>query len=267
MDELATRTALVTGGSRGIGAATARALGKRGATVAVGYLQDDENAAAFAADTATEGIQCLAVAADVATSAGAAQLVEKVQAEIGPLDILVNNVGDFDRRRLSETSPDEWDHIIASNLSSAFYMSRCVLPSMRSRRRGHIVNIGLAAAYALRAAANIAPYAIAKAGIEILTRSLASEEGGSGIMINCVAPGLIDNGHLSAHEREWMLRRVPSGRLGRPEDVAEVVAFVVSPKACYVSGATIAVSGGWDWADRTTMYDPPAQSRLTAYHG
>jgi NAD(P)-dependent dehydrogenase (short-subunit alcohol dehydrogenase family) len=255
MGELSTKTALVTGGSRGIGRAIAHALGGRGATVAVGYLKDVVSAEAVVTDLAEEEIVCMAIAADVRTFKGARNLVDATHAAIGPIDILVNNVGEFTLRPLGETSPQKWDDIIASNLNSAFYTTSCVLPSMRARGSGHIVNVGLSAAIGLRAAANIAPYAIAKTGIDILTRSLASEESARGITVNCVAPGLIDNGHLSERETQWMSRRVPAGRLGRPEEVAEAVAFLVSERARYISGATLAVSGGWDWNDRVTDHD------------
>ncbi|HEY2141628.1 MAG TPA: SDR family oxidoreductase [Solirubrobacteraceae bacterium] len=256
MGELSTKkTVLVTGGTRGIGKAIAYALGQEGAVIAVNYLRDRRSADAMVTEAASAGIHCVAFPADVSTAGGAAYLVAAVEDQIGPIDVLVNNVGEFALGELGTTSPGAWDKTIASNLSSIFYVSRHALPSMRARRNGCIVNVGLAPAYAIRAAPNIAPYAIAKAGVGILTKSLASEEARCGIRVNCVAPGLVDSGHLSAQELDWMLKRLPLGRVGRPEEVAAAVAFLASERASYISGATLAVSGGWDWEDRATRYD------------
>ena len=124
---------------------------------------------------------------------------------------------------------EEWRRVLDSNLSSVHYMCRAVLPSMRSRRRGSIINIGLGPVHQLRAAPNIAAYAIAKTGVLILTPSLAVEKAPCGIRVNCVSPGLIDNGYLPPEEQEWMQRRVPMGRLGRPAEAASLLASGRAP--------------------------------------
>lgn len=257
---LAGQTALVTGSSRGIGRAIAVCLGERGADVAVNY-RSDEAAAGEVVDLLRRlGRRALAIRADVSDPSEVATMAATAQKELGPIDILVNNVGEFTLKSLADTSEREWAEILASNLSSAFYTSRHLLRDMRARRRGRVVNIGLSPTHLVRAAPNVAPYAIAKTGLAILTRSLAAEEARYGITVNCVAPGLIDNGFLPPAQKRWMEQRVPLGRLGRPEDVAEAVAFLLSDVASYVSGATLAVAGGWDWEDRPTWHDEQVRS-------
>ncbi|HEX9334742.1 MAG TPA: SDR family oxidoreductase, partial [Pseudonocardiaceae bacterium] len=120
---------------------------------------------------------------------------------------------------------------------------------------GRVVTIGLSPSVEVRGAPNIAAYAVAKTGVAVLTRSLAAEEARHGITVNCVAPGLIDNGHLPPEQAAWMARRVPAGRLGTGEDIAAAVAFLVSDAAAYICGATVTVSGGWDWQDRQVDHD------------
>jgi 3-oxoacyl-[acyl-carrier protein] reductase len=126
---------------------------------------------------------------------------------------------------------------------------------MRARRRGRVVNVGLSPVGLVRAAPNVAAYAVAKTGVVVMTMSLAVEEAPYGVTVNCVSPGLVDNGYLPPEQAEWMHKRVPMGRLGRPEEVADAVAFLVSDQASYVTGANLTVSGGWDWLNRPTDHD------------
>lgn len=247
--------ALVTGSSRGIGRTIAVDLARRGADVAVNYHSARTAAEEVAGEIRALGRRAITVQADVARGDEAARLVETVGRELGPLDLLVNNVGDFFLKPLAAMSNDEWHHVLNSNLSSAYYLCRAALPGMRERRKGSICNIGLSPCHLVRGAPNIAAYSIAKTGILILTRSLAAEEAPYGITVNCVSPGLIDNDHLPPEQEEWMRKRVPMGRLGRAEEIAEAVAFLLSEGASYVSGANLAVAGGWDWEDRSTQHD------------
>ena len=247
--------ALVTGSSRGIGRTIAVDLARRGADVAVNYRTAQAAAAEVVAEIRGLGRRAIAVQADVARSTEVSRLIETVVGELGPIDLLVNNVGDFFIKPLAAMNNEEWDYVLNSNLSSAYYLCRAVLPDMRKRRKGSICNIGLSPCHLVRGAPNVAAYAIAKTGILILTRSLAAEEAPYGITVNCVSPGLIDNGHLPPAQAEWMRKRVPIGRLGRAEEIAEAVAFLLSEASAYVSGANLAVSGGWDWEDRGTAYD------------
>lgn len=152
-------------------------------------------------------------------------------------------------------SHDEWRHVLDSNLSSAFYTSRAVLTGMRERGRGCIVNVGLSPVYMVRGAPNVAAYAIAKTGVVVMSMTMATEEAPHGIRVNCVSPGLIDTGYLPPEQAEWMQKRVPMGRMGRPEEVADAVLFLASERASYVSGANLTVSGGWDWQNRPTDHD------------
>lgn len=247
--------ALVTGSSRGIGRTIAVDLARRGADVAVNYHSARAAAEEVAAEIRALGRRAIVVQADVSRGEEATRLAETVARELGPIDLLVNNVGDFLLKPLMAMSHDEWRHVLDSNLSSAFYLCRAVLPGMRERGKGSICNLGLSPCHLVRGAANVAAYSIAKTGILILTRSLATEEAPHGITVNCVSPGLIDNGHLPPEQAEWMRKRVPMGRLGRAEEIAAAVAFLLSEGASYISGANLAVAGGWDWEDRGTEYD------------
>lgn len=249
------KVALVTGSSRGIGRSIALSLAQNDVHVAVNY-RNNESAANNVVNQIKElGGRAVAVQGDASVAATSVNLVEQVADSLGPIDILVNNVGDFSLKPMSSMGTDEWDYVLSSNLSSVHYLCHAVLPGMRARKRGHIINIGLAPMHLVRGAPNIAAYAIAKTGVLILTRSLAIEEAAYGISVNCVSPGLIDNGHLPPDQKEWMEKRVPMGRLGTSEEVANAVAFLASEKASYISGANLAVAGAWDWEDRLTEHD------------
>ncbi|MEO3780394.1 SDR family oxidoreductase [Micromonospora sp. B11E3] len=247
--------ALVTGGSRGIGRAIAVALARAGWDVAVNYRADSDAAQVTVGQVAAQGRRGVAVAGDVTDPDDAARVVARAEERLGPLGALVNNVGEFHFKPLGAMSYDEWRGVLDSNLGSAFLMSRLVLPGMRQRRFGRIVNIGLGPVHLVRAAPNVAAYAVAKTGVVVLTMSLAAEEAPYGIRVNCVSPGLIDNGFLPPEQAGWMHKRVPMGRLGEADEVAEAVAFLASDRASYVSGANLTVSGGWDWFNRPTDHD------------
>lgn len=252
---LSGQTAVVTGSSRGIGRAIALCLARHGADVVVNYHSNKDAAEEVTAQIQALGRKAVAVAADVSAAEGAAALIDAAGGQFGAVDILVNNVGDFFFKPLGLMGHDEWRHVMESNLSSVYYACHAALPGMRERKRGRIINIGLSTVYQVRAATNVAAYSIAKTGVLILTRSLAVEEAPNGINVNCVSPGLIDTGYMPPEMIEWMRKRVPLGRLGRPEEVAEAVAFLASGKADYISGANLAVSGAYDWEDRPTTYD------------
>jgi NAD(P)-dependent dehydrogenase (short-subunit alcohol dehydrogenase family) len=250
------RVALVTGGASGIGRALCERLAADGAAVAVNYRTDEAGARSLADRLRAAGGRAVAIQADVSDPGQAARLVDEAAERLAmPVTILVNNVGEFTLSPAAATSAQRWADVIDSNLNSAFYVTRAALPAMQERGYGRIVMIGLSPALTVRAAPNIAAYAVAKTGIAVLTRTLAAEEAVHGVTVNCVAPGLIDNGHLAPEQAAWMAKRVPAGRLGTGQDIAEAMAFLISDRAAYVSGATLAVSGGWDWEDRPPDHD------------
>jgi NAD(P)-dependent dehydrogenase (short-subunit alcohol dehydrogenase family) len=265
--KLAGTAALVTGSSRGIGRGIALALAEHGADVAINYRADRPAAEAAAAEVRARGRRAAVLQADVTRPAEAPALVERAEEELGPIDILVNNVGDFFWKPLMAMSADEWDTVLASNLTSVFHLCRAAVPRMRARRHGRIVNVALSPVHLVRGAANVAAYAIAKTGVVILTRSLAVEEAAHGITVNCVSPGLIDNGFLPPEQELWMRKRVPMGRLGTPQEIGGAVAFLASDLASYVSGANLAVGGAWDWEDRPLGHDHIVQELFTAQKG
>lgn len=249
------RIAIVTGSSRGIGRAIAVGLARSGIDIAVHYRQDEIAALETVEEIKSLGRQAIMVQGDLTVDGTALALISAASKQLGDPDILVNNVGEFFFKPLADTEDMEWRHVLDSNLGSVYRTCRAVIPKMRRRRRGQIVNLGLSPCYMIRGAPNISAYATAKTGVLVLTRSLAVEEAPYGIRINCVSPGLIDNGYLPPEQKEWMRKRVPMGRLGKPEDIAQAVTFLVSDQASYISGANLAVGGAWDWNDRPTDHD------------
>ena len=251
----ARQVAIITGGSRGIGKAIAVCMAKSGLDIIINYRNNERAAIETVEQIRSMGQRAIMLQGDITSPDTASTLVRKTLKQFDAVDILVNNVGEFFFGRLAEMNYEEWQAVIQSNLSSVFYMCSAVLPSMRQQKRGQIINIGLSPTHIVRGAPHISAYAIAKTGVQILTRSLAIEEATHNIRVNCVSPGLIDNGYLPSEERTWMEQRVPLGRLGTPEDVANAVAFLISDTATYISGANLAVAGAWDWEDRPTNYD------------
>jgi 3-oxoacyl-[acyl-carrier protein] reductase len=234
------KAALVTGASRGIGAAIARELAGAGARVAVGYRSGREAAEEIAAE-----IGGVAVGGDVAVAPEAAALVERAESEIGDLDILVNNAGVTRDTLLARMSDEDWASVLETNLGGVFHTSRAVARKMLRRRSGSIVN--LTSVVGLRGNPGQANYVAAKAGVIGFTKALARELGGRGVRVNAVAPGYIETeltAVLSEPVREAILANTPLARLGRPEDVAGAVRFLCSDEAQFVTGEVLLVDGG-----------------------
>jgi NAD(P)-dependent dehydrogenase (short-subunit alcohol dehydrogenase family) len=194
--ELEGRVALVTGSSRGIGSTIALALAQQGADVAVVYHRHQDAASEVQARIKALGRGSITVQADVTSAEDVEHLMRTTREQLGPVGILVNNVGEFALKPLYLLNSEEWDHILKSNLHSVFYCCRAVLEHMREMHWGRIINIGLSPMWQARGAPNIIAYATAKIGVLVLTRSLAIEEARHGITVSCVSPGLIDNGYL-----------------------------------------------------------------------
>ena len=245
MGALTGKTALVTGGSRGIGRAIALRLAADGADVAV-CARQVEAAEAVAGELQALGVRALARPADVASFAQAGALVEAVLAEWGRLDILVNNAGITRDNLLLRMSEEEWDAVLDTNLKGAFNCCKAAARPMVKARSGRIINIS--SVVGLMGNAGQANYAASKAGLCGFTKSLARELASRNITANAVAPGLVPEtgmtGELDEKALEKLMAQIPLGRPGLPEDVAHAVAFLASDQAAYITGQVLCVDGG-----------------------
>ncbi|CAD6513042.1 SDR family NAD(P)-dependent oxidoreductase [Paraburkholderia sabiae] len=240
MPILTDRVALVTGGSRGIGRATSIALASTGAAVAVNYLHSENEAANVVAEIERAGGRALAVRADVSVAADVTALIEAIEQQLGPVDVLVNNAGTATFVDIDHLTEVEFDRTLAVNLKSAFLCTQAVLPGMRSRRWGRIVNVSSAAA---RGPGLVGiHYNASKAGLEGLTRGYASKVAREGITVNAVAPGPIDTDMAGPLKAANVADRLPVGRLGETEEIAQAVLMVVGN--AFITGQTISVNGG-----------------------
>ena len=239
------KVALVTGGSRGIGSATAFKLASEGANVAVHYARSTDKAEAICEQIDNLGQKALPFQADISDREAVNRMVAAVTKELGTIDLLVNNAGDVGDMTFDELTPEHWDRIVAINLTGPFNVLWAVKPGMIEQQFGRIVNVSSIAALAVRP--NQLPYAAAKAGVISLTKSCCGPLAQHNIRINSVAPGAIATDMLSEVSKDMVdqLRSTtPLGRLGEPEEMANVIAFLLSEESSYMTGATVIASGG-----------------------
>jgi len=241
---LAGQIALVTGASRGIGAAVALELGKQGATV-IGTATTEAGAQQITQALQQGGVKGEGVALDVNDAAQVEAVLKTIADKHGVISILVNNAGITRDTLLMRMSEDDWDAVMSTNLKSVFRLSQAVLRPMMKARQGRIISISSVVGH--MGNAGQANYAAAKAGMTGFTKSLAREVGSRGITVNCVAPGFIDTDMtraLSEEQRNGLVQHVPAGRFGDVQDIATAVAFLASPAAGYITGETLHVNGG-----------------------
>jgi 3-oxoacyl-[acyl-carrier protein] reductase len=246
----ANSVAIVTGGSRGIGRAIALRLAQDGMHVAVNYAGHADAANAVIQQIEQGGGKAIAVQADIGNTASATTLAQAAIKAFGRIDVLVNNAGvAVTGMRIGDTAAQDWERILNVNLNGPFHMCQAVLPQMRARKQGQIVNIS--SNVALRLPAMMGAYTVSKTALNAMTTVMAKEEGVHGIRINAIAPGpimtdmLAESLRIMGKERaDAFLKSVPMGRAGQPEEIAAMVAMLVSDTASYVTGQVIYVNGG-----------------------
>ena len=251
MHRLAGRVALVTGAAGGLGSQIARVLAREGAQVALNYI-DIEDAAAIAAKLAEDleyeyGNPCRAYVADITEEAQVIAMVEQITGDLGKTDILVNNAGISYNASSWKFPAQAWDKVLKVNLTGAFYCAKAVLPAMRERRHGRIVNIS--SAVALSGVMGTSAYAASRAGLIGLSKTMARETAEYGITVNCIAPGYIDAGLISdvpdKYRQENLIPTIPMRKLGQAEDIANAVLFLASEQSGYITGEVLRVDGGF----------------------
>ena len=239
------KTVLITGGSRGIGAAAARAFAQAGWKVAINYCRSAQAAQALSAELCIQGGQALAVPGDVAVRSQVVQMVETVRKELGDPDLLINNAGISQQALFTDLTEEDWDRMFAVHVKGAFHCCQEVLPAMIRRRSGQIINIS--SMWGQVGGSCEVHYSAAKAALIGFTKALAKEVGPSQVRVNCVAPGVIAtemNGHLSPADLEALREETPLEIIGAPEDVASLLVFLASDQARFITGQVIAPNGG-----------------------
>lgn len=246
--DLTGKVALITGASSGIGRATATALAASGASVAINFHQNEAGAEAARAEIARAGGRALVVQADVTRSRDVQTLVKQTAAEFGPIDILINNAGSLiERLKILELTEERWDEVIDLNLKSAFLCSQAVAATMMARKSGVIVNVSSIAGRNGGALGSI-HYSTAKGGVITFTKGLAKELAPYGVRVNAVSPGVIATPYheqfSSAEMMKTYVGMIPLGRIGTPQEVANVICFLTSDASSYLAGETIEINGG-----------------------
>jgi len=239
------RVALITGGAKGIGRGIALDLAAQQWKIAFCYRTSEEEAKTTAVAITGRGGQALPIQCDVSDPGAAKQMVSQVEKEWGHIDALINGAGPYHRINLFEESVEGWNEMFDGNLHPIFYLAQAVAPGMRARKAGRIINFSMANADQMISQPDVTAHYIAKAGVLILTRTLAKLLAPHGITVNAVSPGFIDSGSAPPAELAAMTKRIPAGYIGTVEDTVAAVRYLLSDEARYVNGANMQISGGW----------------------
>ncbi|MDF0677053.1 MAG: SDR family oxidoreductase [Nitrospira sp.] len=239
------RVALITGGAKGIGRGIALDLASRQWNIAFCYRTSEAEAKTTAQDITQQGGQALALRCDVSDPMAAKRMVTQVEKEWGRIDVLINGAGPYHRRNLFDETIEGWNDMFDGNLHPIFYLAQAVAPAMKARKAGRIISFSMANADQMAAQPDVTAHYIAKAGVLILTRTLAKLLAPYGITVNAISPGFIDSGSAAPQELAAMTKRIPAGYIGAVDDTVAAVRYLLSDDARYVNGANIQISGGW----------------------
>jgi 3-oxoacyl-[acyl-carrier protein] reductase len=239
------RVALITGGAKGIGRGIALDLAAQQWAIAICYRTSEAEAKATADAITSRGGRALSIRCDVSDPQAANGLVAQVEQQWGRIDALINGAGPYHRVNLFEETIEGWNEMFDGNLHPIFYLAKAVAPGMKARKSGRIISFSMANADQMISQPDVTAHYIAKAGVLILTRTLAKLLAPHGITVNAISPGFIDSGSAPPEELAGMTKRIPAGYIGTVDDTVSAVRYLLSDDARYVNGANIQVSGGW----------------------
>jgi 3-oxoacyl-[acyl-carrier protein] reductase len=239
------QVALITGGAKGIGRGIALDLAAQHWKVAICYRTSEAEAQNTALAVTERGGQALAIRCDVSEPAAAKALVRQVEEQWGHIDVLINGAGPYHRINLFDETVEGWHAMFDGNLHPIFYLAQAIAPGMKARKHGRIINFSMANADHMISQPDVTAHYIAKAGVLILTRTLAKLLAPHGITVNAISPGFIDSGSAPAEELAGMAKRIPAGYIGTIDDTLSAVRYLLSHEARYVNGANIQISGAW----------------------